>query len=84
LCHAPAAPDHVICRRDGISRAEAVRRAVAHHVRELGPAAADRAFGRLRLPDAVIWASARAESALLVTRDTRDFPGDDPGVRIPY
>jgi predicted nucleic acid-binding protein len=38
----------------------------------------------LRLPDAIIWASARAESALLVTRDTRDFPKDDPGVRVPY
>lgn len=39
---------------------------------------------RLRLPDAVIWASARTESALLVTRNTRDFPADDPGIRVPY
>jgi predicted nucleic acid-binding protein len=39
---------------------------------------------RLRLPDAIIWASARGESALLVTRNTRDFPKDDPGVRVPY
>src|SRR5438874_206723 len=36
---------------------------------------------RIRLPDAVIWATARAESALLVTRNTKDFPKDDPGVR---
>lgn len=38
----------------------------------------------LRLPDAVIWASAQVTGALLVTRNTRDFPGDDPGVRVPY
>ena len=28
---------------------------------------------RIRLPDAIVWASARAESALLVTRNTKDF-----------
>jgi predicted nucleic acid-binding protein len=39
---------------------------------------------RLRLPDAIIWASAQTESALLVTRNTKDFPKDDPGVRVPY
>ena len=39
---------------------------------------------RMRLPDAIIWATARHESALLVTRNTRDFPADHPGVRIPY
>jgi predicted nucleic acid-binding protein len=39
---------------------------------------------RIRLPDALVWAAARAESALLVTRNTKDFPRDDPGVRVPY
>jgi predicted nucleic acid-binding protein len=39
---------------------------------------------RSRLPDALIWASAQCESALLVTRSTKDFPRDDPGVRVPY
>jgi predicted nucleic acid-binding protein len=39
---------------------------------------------RSRLPDALIWASAQCESALLVTRNTKDFPRDDPGVRVPY
>lgn len=39
---------------------------------------------RIRLPDAVIWASARTESALLVTRNTRDFPEHEPGIRVPY
>ena len=39
---------------------------------------------RLRLPDAIIWATAQVSGALLVTRNTRDFPAGDPGVRIPY
>lgn len=39
---------------------------------------------RIRLPDAVVWASARRESAVLVTRNTRDFPRGEAGVRIPY
>ena len=39
---------------------------------------------RIRLPDAIIWATALASDALLVTRNTRDFPENDPGVRVPY
>ena len=39
---------------------------------------------RIRLPDAIIWATARVESALLITRNTKDFPADTPGVRVPY
>jgi hypothetical protein len=39
---------------------------------------------RLKLPDALIWATARRHGALLVTRNTKDFPKDDPGVRVPY
>ena len=39
--------------------------------------------GRLRLPDALVWACARAEGALLVTRDD-GFPADAPDVRMPY
>ena len=39
---------------------------------------------RIKLPDAVIWGTARVESALLVTRNTKDFPADEPGIRIPY
>jgi predicted nucleic acid-binding protein len=39
---------------------------------------------RLKLPDAIIWASARAHGLLFVTRDTKDFPADDPGIRVPY
>ena len=39
---------------------------------------------KIRLPDAIIWASAKRENALLVTRNTKDFPADFPGVRVPY
>jgi len=39
---------------------------------------------RVRLPDAVIWATARVESALIITRNAKDFPPTEPGVRIPY
>ena len=39
---------------------------------------------RIRLPDAVIWASAQSIGGLLVTRNTRDFPADDPSIRVPY
>jgi hypothetical protein len=38
---------------------------------------------KIKLPDAVVWASAQVERALLVTRNTKDFPVD-PGVRHPY
>jgi predicted nucleic acid-binding protein len=39
---------------------------------------------RLKLPDAIIWASAQVHAMLLVTRDTKGFPAGDPGVRMPY
>ena len=39
---------------------------------------------RLRLPDAIIWAAAKLRHSLLVTRDSRDFPIGDPGIRVPY
>jgi hypothetical protein len=38
----------------------------------------------MKLPDAIIWASAREHGRLLVTRNVKDFPADDPGVRTPY
>ena len=39
---------------------------------------------RIKLPDAIIWATADTNSMLLVTRNSKDFPADAPGVRIPY
>ena len=39
---------------------------------------------RIKLPDAVIWATAQTAGRLLVTRNIKDLPPDDPGVREPY
>lgn len=47
-------------------------------------AVAIRRTHRLRLPDAIIWASAQREGALLVTRNGKDFPPEEPGIRVPY
>jgi predicted nucleic acid-binding protein len=38
----------------------------------------------IRLPDAIVWASAEVHALLLVTRNTKDFGRDNPGVRVPY
>ena len=38
----------------------------------------------IKLPDAIIQATAEIEDRLLVTRNVRDFSAEDPGVRIPY
>ena len=39
---------------------------------------------KLKLPDAIILATAEAADRLLITRNSRDFPAGDPGIRIPY
>ena len=39
---------------------------------------------RLKSPDAVILATAQLRSRVLVTRNTKDFPAQLPGVRVPY
>jgi predicted nucleic acid-binding protein len=39
---------------------------------------------RIKLPDAVIWATAQEHAMLLITRNTKDFPTNEPGVRMPY
>lgn len=38
----------------------------------------------IKLPDAIIWASAQTSGKILVTRNTRDFPAQMPGIRVPY
>lgn len=39
---------------------------------------------RIRLPDAIIWATAKAHEAVLVTRNTKDFRPEWDGIRVPY
>lgn len=39
---------------------------------------------RLKSPDAIILATAQIRGRILVTRNTKDFPAEMPGVRVPY
>lgn len=39
---------------------------------------------RLKSPDAIILATAQTRGRVLVTRNTRDFPAEMPGIRVPY
>jgi len=39
---------------------------------------------KIKLPDAIIWASANKIGALLVSRNSKDFPETDPCIRVPY
>lgn len=55
----------------------------------IDPSVAERAVAlrqvqRIKLPDAIVWASAQVHARLLVTRDTKGFPPGDPGIRMPY
>lgn len=39
---------------------------------------------RVKLPDAIVYASALATGSMLVTRNTKDFPEGSPSVQVPY
>ena len=43
-----------------------------------------RASRKLKLPDAIVLATARVNKCPLVTRNTKDFPARDPDIRVPY
>lgn len=55
---------------------------ISHRVAEL--AVNIRRVQRIKLPDAIILATAESEGRLLITRNTRDFPAAARGIRIPY
>lgn len=50
----------------------------------LRAAALRRERPRLKTPDAIILATAQTRGRVLVTRNTRDFPAEMPGIRVPY
>ncbi len=55
----------------------------------VSPAVAEQAVSlrrdyRIKLPDAVVWATAMVQEAILVSRDIKDFPPGQPGIRVPY
>ena len=39
---------------------------------------------RLKIPDAIVYATARAEGCLIVSRNTKDLKPEWPDVRVPY
>ena len=47
-------------------------------------AALRRERSRLKAPDAIILATAQIRGRVLVTRNTKDFPANMPGIRVPY
>lgn len=47
-------------------------------------AALRRERSRLRAMDAIILATALTRGRVLVTRNTKDFPAEMPGIRVPY
>ena len=47
-------------------------------------AVALRRAAKMRVPDAIILATARVQNLVLVTRNTKDFTADEPGIRVPY
>jgi predicted nucleic acid-binding protein len=50
----------------------------------LRAAALRRERPRLKSPDAIILAAAQIRGRVLVTRNTKDFPANMPGIRVPY
>jgi len=51
----------------------------------IATAAADiRHRTRMKLMDAYILATAQVNGAILITRNTKDFPVNIPGIRVPY
>jgi predicted nucleic acid-binding protein len=74
-----------------LGQAEAVTRAFLGKFLtvQLTPEIAERAVRirqsmRIKLPDAIILATAQASGRTLLTRNTRNFPEGTPGVLIPY
>ncbi|MEY4160645.1 MAG: hypothetical protein RLZZ136_1266 [Pseudomonadota bacterium] len=59
-------------------------------IREITPEIARRAASlrvnrpELGLPAALVFASAQDQGAILVTRNSKDFPATIPGIRVPY
>jgi len=58
-------------------------------IRELDGPVSERVIGlrrkyKLKIPDAIIWATAEHEGCILVTRNTKDYPRNLPGIRFPY
>lgn len=79
-----------VLAREALDGRDTVRQALANFdVVELdariATAAADiRYRSRMKLLDAYVLATAQVNGAILITRNTKDFPAEMPGIRVPY
>jgi predicted nucleic acid-binding protein len=39
---------------------------------------------KIKLPDAIVWATAQQHNRILITRDIKDFGANEPGILMPY
>ncbi|MBK6413118.1 PIN domain-containing protein [Sphingopyxis sp.] len=73
---------------DGLRRAETLLSgfSVDEVDAEIGrrAAALRRERGRLKAVDAIVLATALTRGRVLITRNTKDFPPNMPGIRVPY
>ncbi len=71
-------------RRDLVQQLIAAFEVVEIDARIATAAADVRHRTRMKLMDAYILATAQVNGAILITRNTKDFPANMPGIRIPY
>ena len=71
-------------RRDVVQQLIAAFEVVEIDARIATAAADVRHRTRMKLMDAYILATAQVNGAILITRNTKDFPANMPGIRIPY
>jgi predicted nucleic acid-binding protein len=75
---------------EALERRDLVREALSHFDTveidaRIAMAAADiRYRSHMKLMDAYILATAQINGSILVTRNTKDFPANLPGIRVPY
>lgn len=71
-------------RRDDIQQVISAFQVVEIDARIATAAADVRHRDKMKLLDAYILATAQVNGAILVTRNTKDFPANMPGIRVPY
>ncbi len=71
-------------RRDAVRELIAAFEVVEIDARIATAAADIRHRSHMKLMDAYILATAQVNGAILITRNTKDFPANLPGIRVPY
>jgi predicted nucleic acid-binding protein len=74
----------VLERRDVVQQLIAPFEVVEIDARIALAAADIRHRTRMKLLDAYVLATAQVNGAILITRNTKDFPAAMPGIRVPY